>query len=262
MMGSIMPYTNNSILKGGVVIPLIFPKVPQSSRLESLGFPSYPLPLNNPALRTLQSFVRSLLTSLYGLHRYFSHPRSNISTTVRGIVLHGTCVHQEEKGWSKKGGPQKTRDNPILHMVVSYKWWVSPTNPWVILLKIIILGCEMGVSPFEETPIFPTHLKRVFFQKKSRTFQRAQENAHFTATQIDSDTKATQPDVGKHTVKSYKTILGCPWKFVTIVASKLVYNLLKGLTTYLYRGYPVTKNHGHSSMEQYVYQLASRVGET
>ena len=32
----------------GVVIPLIFPKVPQSSQTESLGFPSYPLPLNTP----------------------------------------------------------------------------------------------------------------------------------------------------------------------------------------------------------------------
>ncbi len=39
----------------------------------------------------------------------------------------------------------------------------------------------------------------------------------------------------------------CPWKLVTIV-SKLVYNLLKGITTYLYRGYtPVTKYHGHPS---------------
>ena len=34
---------------------------------------------------------------------------------------------------------------------------------------------------------------------------------------------------------------------VTIV-SKLVYNLLKGLITYLYRGYnPVSKYHGHPS---------------
>ncbi len=43
------------ILKGGVVIPLIFPKLPQSSQTESLyGFPSYPLPLNTPGpLRTL-----------------------------------------------------------------------------------------------------------------------------------------------------------------------------------------------------------------
>ena len=29
----------NGILKGGVVIPLIFPHVPQSSQTESLGFP-------------------------------------------------------------------------------------------------------------------------------------------------------------------------------------------------------------------------------
>ena len=32
------------------------------------------------------------------------------------------------------------------------KWWVSPTTPWVFLLKLIILGCEMGVPPFTETP--------------------------------------------------------------------------------------------------------------
>ena len=34
------------------------------------------------------------------------------------------------------------------------KWWVSPTNPWVFLLKMIILGCELGVPPFKETPIW------------------------------------------------------------------------------------------------------------
>ena len=41
---------SNRILKGpGVVLPLIFPKVPQSSRPESLGFPSYlPPPLEHP----------------------------------------------------------------------------------------------------------------------------------------------------------------------------------------------------------------------
>ena len=46
-----------------------------------------------------------------------------------------------------------------------------------------------------------------------------------------------------------KPLLGCPWKLVTIV-SKLGYNLLTGLTTYLYRGYnPVTKYHGHPSIK-------------
>ncbi len=38
----------NRILKGGVVIPLIFAKVPESSQTESSGFPSYPLPLDTP----------------------------------------------------------------------------------------------------------------------------------------------------------------------------------------------------------------------
>ena len=29
-----------------------------------------------------------------------------------------------------------------------------PQQPWVFLLKMIILGCEMGVAPFKETPIW------------------------------------------------------------------------------------------------------------
>ena len=32
------------------------------------------------------------------------------------------------------------------------KWWVSPTNPWVFLLKMIILGWRLGIQPFKETP--------------------------------------------------------------------------------------------------------------
>ena len=45
-----------------------------------------------------------------------------------------------------------------------------------------------------------------------------------------------------------KSVLGCPWNLVTI-RSKLGCNLLRGLTTYLYRGYnPVTKYHGHPSI--------------
>ena len=33
------------------------------------------------------------------------------------------------------------------------KWWISSTTPWVFLLKMIILGCEMGVPPFQVTSI-------------------------------------------------------------------------------------------------------------
>ena len=44
-------------------------------------------------------------------------------------------------------------------------------------------------------------------------------------------------------------LLGCPWKLVTIL-SKLGCNLLRGLTTYLYRGYNLfTKYHGHPSTQ-------------
>ena len=44
------------------------------------------------------------------------------------------------------------------------KWWVSPTNPWVFLLKMIILGCEMGGNPpFKETPIYSRRTLWFFF---------------------------------------------------------------------------------------------------
>ena len=49
-------YTYYRVVKGGGPrggVSLIFPKVPQSSRPESLGFTSYPLPLDTPPLRTL-----------------------------------------------------------------------------------------------------------------------------------------------------------------------------------------------------------------
>ena len=39
-----------------------------------------------------------------------------------------------------------------------HKWWVSPTNHGVFLLKMIILGCEMGVPPFKETPIYEMNI--------------------------------------------------------------------------------------------------------
>jgi len=45
--------------------------------------------------------------------------------------------------------------DPILRIHIYgcfLKWWVSPTDPWVFLLKRIILGCEMGVPAFKETP--------------------------------------------------------------------------------------------------------------
>ena len=31
--------------------------------------------------------------------------------------------------------------------------WSYPTNPWVLPLKMIILGWRLGVPPFKETPI-------------------------------------------------------------------------------------------------------------
>ena len=58
--------------------------------------------------------------------------------------------------------------------------------------------------------------------------------------------------------------LGCPWKIDSnyLVTSKLGCNLLRGFTTYLYRGYTLfTKYHGHPSIysvnHQGVYFIAS-----
>lgn len=45
---------------GGWWLPLIFPKVPQSSLTEFLGFPSYHLPLKTPPLRNLQNTKEQL----------------------------------------------------------------------------------------------------------------------------------------------------------------------------------------------------------
>ena len=50
-------------------------------------------------------------------------------------------------------------------------------------------------------------------------------------------------------VKNFRGVLGCPWNLVTIL-SKLGCNLLRGLTTYLYRGYNLfIKFHGHPSRD-------------
>ena len=55
--------------------------------------------------------------------------------------------------------------------------------------------------------------------------------------------------LGKREAKGdWLDILGCPWRWSELV-SKLVYKLLTGLTTCLWRGYhhPFTKCHGHPS---------------
>ena len=52
-------------LRVRVVIPIIFPKVPQSSRPQSSRFPSYPLPLDTPGPLPL--------SSMYGLFTYIYH---------------------------------------------------------------------------------------------------------------------------------------------------------------------------------------------
>ena len=143
----------------------------------------------------------------------------------------------------------------ILHLHVG-PWHSLAWHLWRTSGEV---GCRPGPekNPLEvgdhPTPIL--HIShpvwRGFSLKKKRTFQRTQENAHFTATQIDSDAKATQPDVGTTKRELVQNeLLGCPWKLVTIV-SKLVYftYLRDGQPMYLYRGYnPVTRNDGHSSM--------------
>ena len=66
--------------------------------------------------------------------------------------------------------------------------------------------------------------------------------------------------LGKSSNKISQMVLACPWKLV----SKLVYNLLKGLITYLYTRYnPVTKYHRHPSRVRKIYhQLNKWLEET
>ena len=61
-----------------------------------------------------------------------SHPRSHASP-VPGFNNDNDNNHHHQMGVSLNGGTQQ---------------------PWVFLLKMIILGCEMGVPPFKETPIY------------------------------------------------------------------------------------------------------------
>ena len=63
---------------GGVVIPLIFPNVPQSSQTESLGFPSYPPPWTQPYGDQVGSL--RLFTTLVLGSEQFTSPKSNITT--------------------------------------------------------------------------------------------------------------------------------------------------------------------------------------
>ena len=42
-----------------------------------------------------------------------------------------------------------------------------PNNHGVFLLKMIILGCEMGVAPFKETPTWPNFMYLNFAQTKT-----------------------------------------------------------------------------------------------
>ena len=70
------------IPKGGVPRgggSLIFPKVPQSSQTESLGFPSYPLPLDTPHLGILQQMVVSLMVMIYTIPWFHPNPLNNPS---------------------------------------------------------------------------------------------------------------------------------------------------------------------------------------
>ena len=54
----------------------MLPQVPQSSRLESLGFPSYPLPLNSPPKNPTTEYKGTVLLyrdynqPLYGSNQY------------------------------------------------------------------------------------------------------------------------------------------------------------------------------------------------
>ena len=52
------------------------------------------------------------------------------------------------------------------------KWWVSPTTMGFFLLKMIILGCEMGVPPFKERPISLSRGKKTSSSKNEKLESR------------------------------------------------------------------------------------------
>ena len=52
-------------------------------------------------------------------------------------------------GWDYLGGFLKTNG--------------GTQQPWVFLLKMIMLGCEMGVAPFKEAPILFTVVYDMFY---------------------------------------------------------------------------------------------------
>ena len=56
------------------MISLIFPKVPQTSRPESLGFPSYPVPLNTPCRYHLRRHALRKLWHHHHLPRHLQLP--------------------------------------------------------------------------------------------------------------------------------------------------------------------------------------------
>ena len=84
--------------------------------------------------------------------KIFKEPRGERRETSQGHSSIGLKFGQfTARTWKKR--PQNSGANWTTYGGF-LKWWVSPTNPWVFLLKMIILGCEMGVPPFEETSIY------------------------------------------------------------------------------------------------------------
>ena len=74
----------------------------------------------------------------------------------------------------------------------------------------------------------------------------------------DTSISAEHPNLGAYCCKVLEVICTPEIQHTRVskevsnyLVSKLVYNLLRGLTTYLYRGYnPLTKYHGHPSRYQ------------
>ena len=59
-----------------MVIPLIFPNVPQASLSESSGFPSYPLPLQTPPLKN------PIIRGFYPQDIHLQNPNRGISSRI------------------------------------------------------------------------------------------------------------------------------------------------------------------------------------
>ena len=92
-----------------------------------------------------------------GNQGFDSTPTTNRRWAPLNLKVHGVATIQVIRHctWGASASPTEVQvENRLAIWVGFLKAWVSPTTMGFSLLKIIILWCEMGVPPFEETPIW------------------------------------------------------------------------------------------------------------